>query len=387
MTTGVSKDYIPKHGAEISSVAIAKLPFMYDNNSLIDFADSWLGHKGDSLDLFKRVVSGSNIKTRSYAFSLDEIAQLRGQSHRAGEFARRAQEFGLQVSLDALANANLSVKEIKGVIFTSCTMPLIPAPDVALIEELGISPTVMRLPFYQHGCGGSAVGLRVAGALSAVTGPILLVSVELCSLLFHLIDVTTSSLIGSALFADGAAAVVIKPCTQEITFKQTDHKARIVGSSSYLIPKSAHLMGYNIEDNGPHLFLEKALPGVLASHAPDAIKSFLGTFGLSVTDVKHWLVHPGGKSILNLLTQALNLSHQQLYFSWEIFSRFGNMSSSTLLYVLEAFFLEQGKNSKVAEESVIESCATCSKVRSDEFIMVVGMGPGMSVELSLLRSS
>ena len=342
------------HLASVASVPAAD---RYSIQQVLDAAQVWLAGKPAELQLFERFHRASRTEARSYVVPLTEILQLDGQAERAAKFARHGLPLACQAVEQALHGANLTAAEIGTVIFTSCTAPLIPSLDVSVLQHVGFSPSVRRVPMYQQGCAGGVVGLALANRLSAAGENVLLLSVELCSLLFRLKESDGVHLLGSALFADGAAASVVTPQDGSLSFR---------GARSHLIPESTHLMGYEIRDDGAHLLLDRELPSALQGVIGEVIASFLAEHGLRQSDIPWWVIHPGGVRILEGIGSLLELRPEQYSPSFEILSSLGNVSSATVQFVLERW------------------------LKSDAFqpgdnVLMVGIGPGLTIELILFE--
>ena len=228
------------------------------------------------------------------------------------------------------------------------------------VDDLGLSRSVNRIPIYQHGCAGGVIGLAIANRVLKPREKAILASVELCSLVYQARDLSGGNLVGSAIFGDGAAAVLI----------DSDETAglRIVDSCSHLVPNSASLMGYNSEDDGPHLRLDRALSQSLAEHAPPFLRSFLAKHELREQDINWWLFHPGGVKVLAALESALHIERDRSSWSWEVLERFGKMSSCSILFVIESFMRSKA-------------------IKPGELACVVGVGPGLTIEAVLLEAA
>ena len=244
-------------------------------------------------------------------------------------------------------------------------MPIVPALDTHLINSLGLRNDIVRVPIYQYGCVGGAAGLSLASSLATTGKRVLVLSVELCSLGFQSGDHRGSSLVGSAIFADGAACAVIAPPTAQ-DGKATIGDLKFLGSQSFVVPNSTHLMGYDILDGGTHLRLDRELPSALAAQAPSRVKQFLALHGLTADDVAWWLFHPGGVKVLQSLEETFALRAEQSRFSWNVLSQHGNMSSASILFVI-ADFISSGA------------------ARPGDKALVFGVGPGLTIELILLE--
>jgi alkylresorcinol/alkylpyrone synthase len=219
---------------------------------------------------------------------------------------------------------------------------------------------------YQHGCVGGAVGLSLANKLVKATGePSAVVSLELCSLIHQGEDLSRGSLVGSAIFGDGAGCAVITP--EPVSGVSA---IQILGASSYLIPGTEQLIGYQILDDGTHLKLDKEVVLNLINHVPGAVQIFLETQGLESTDIDAWLLHPGSAKIVESLEQGLGLRPEATRWTWEVLTRQGNMSSASVFFVLAEYLKdrerEQGPRGKGGKA------------------LMLGVGPGISLELVLL---
>lgn len=347
--------------ASLTSVTAVPAPNRFSAPAVVDAARVWLEGREEEHRLFERFLRSTGTRNRCYGLTLDEILNLGGQTARAELFAERARPIAERVITEALEGAGLKPAEVDSVIFTSCTAPLIPSLDASILPAMGFRTNVNRLPIYQYGCAGGVAGLSVAKRFADGGATVLLLSVELCSLLFRLKESTPVHLLGAALFADGAGAAVVRPegggSSRSIT---------IVGAQSALLPETTSLMGYNIREDGNHLRLEKELPAVLHNAIGGIIRSFLADQGLTERDVPWWLVHPGGMKILDGIQALFQLEERQIAWSADVLREVGNISSATVLFVLSDFLQRQ-------------------VARPGEYALMVGIGPGLTVELVLFR--
>ena len=351
--------------SHLTHISTAEPRFAATTDDMLTAAKGWLDSSPEELALFSRFLLSSKIATRHFALPLEEIRSLNGTANRASRYLEEARLLGEQAVTTALAAASLRADEVDVLITTSCTMPIVPALDTHLINSLGLRNDIVRVPIYQYGCVGGAAGLSLASSLSQTGKRVLVLSVELCSLGFQSGDHRGSSLVGSAIFADGAAcAVIAPPAAGERTPALGELK--FLGSQSFVVPNSTHLMGYDLMDGGTHLRLDRELPSALAAHAPSRVKQFLESHGLVADDIAWWLFHPGGVKVLQSLEETFGLGAEQSRFSWNVLSQHGNMSSASILYVISDFI-----NSKAA--------------RSGDKALVFGVGPGLTIELILLE--
>lgn len=331
--------------------------YHYGRQELSAAGAAWLGEHSPEHEVFNRFLGSACIDHRSFAVPLDRIIALEGAEERTRIFEREGFALGAEVIHKTLSAANTRPSEIETLVFSSCSSPTIPSLETRLITQLELPATTMRVPVYQYGCAGGAAGLSLARQLARVRGKTLLVCVELCSLVFQREHLARGNLVGSVLFGDGAAAALLEPAEDPGWF--------VRATQSYLLPESADLMGYDIKDSGTHLRLLPELPGRLAKEVPDLIDDFLTRHAIDKNAVGGWLVHPGGVKILDTLAGLLAIPPEKIRWSYESLAVHGNMSSASLLFVLEAFLADRSVDSQYA--------------------VMLGIGPGLTIELLLLE--
>lgn len=341
----------------LTKIATALPEFSYSSREILDSSRKWLSKNPGDFELFERFVSSSKIGRRHFALPLDRILTLIDPAQRAEIFMHEGVKLGVEAVNKCLKESKKNAADIKTVVFSSCSVPVIPSIDARIIQEVGIPLTVKRVPMYQHGCAGGAVALGLSQALVESFGSTMLISVELCSLVYQGGDFNPGNLVGSALFADGAAATLIEPGNGEIS---------IEANSSALLPCSHDLMGYDISSDGSHLRLKKELPSELGRAAPVLIKDFLEKNDLKPNNISSWLFHPGGVKILKLLEEEFSLQPSQTHWAWDVLENCGNMSSASILFVVDKYMRDR-------------------EYKSGDRALVVGIGPGLTLELILLK--
>lgn len=343
--------------AAVCSIGTAIPPYKYSISDVQQFGDRWLSDHLSNKELFYRFVRASKVAERSFVMPPSAILSIGGMRERAAIFEEHAPSLGATAMQDALMQSDLNPHDLRSLIFTSCSCPSIPSVDALMIERLNLDRSINRTPIYQHGCAGGVVGLRLASELCKVQGPVAVTSVELCSLVFHRSNPTPAQLVGASIFADGAASVIVTPQDRGLVF---------LGSRSFLLPNSRHLMGYDVLDDGFHLKLDKHLPQALVEAAPTVIDTFLEHYDLDVEAIPYWLFHPGGAKILDFFDGALALAPDQAPWARNILSTVGNLSSATVMFVLKDFL-----DSKVC--------------RHGDKVVMVGVGPGLTIETILFE--
>ena len=274
-------------------------------------------------------------------------------------YETKAPLLALQSSRRALAEAGVTPQEVNHLITVSCTGFSSPGVDFHLCEQLALTPGVQRTHVGFMGCHAALNALRVANAITASDPKscVLVCAVELCSLHYQY-GWHAEQMVANALFADGAAAVVGKPSSD-------GHAgwASVVDTASWRIANSDDLMSWRIGDHGFQMTLSNQVPDVIREELSTWIAHWLAGNGLTTSEVDAWAIHPGGPRILDACQDALSLSDELLRPSRNVLSRCGNMSSPTVLFILDEIR---------------------QQVRGGHCVLLA-FGPGLTVEAILLR--
>ena len=252
--------------------------------------------------------------------------------HRMRTYVEEAPRLSMQAAGAALAGAGESPADVSQLVVVSCTGFSAPGLDAHLIDGLGLPSTVERTTIGFMGCHGAINGLRVAHALAAQRPGerVLLCAVELCSLHFQS-GWNSQQVVANSLFADGAAAVVATAGDGG----EPQDLPRLTTTGSRVFPGSREDMTWTIDDHGFRMTLSPRVPGLIRRHLPDWLGSWLGEHGLTPADVGSWAVHPGGPRILDAVEEAMELQPTALAASRAVLEEHGNMSSPTVLFILE----------------------------------------------------
>jgi predicted naringenin-chalcone synthase len=259
----------------------------------------------------------------------------------------------------ALERSGVEPSAITHVVTVSCTGFSAPGVDLGLMGRLGLAPTVERTHVGFMGCHGSLNGLRVARGLIAAEpeARVLLCSVELCSL-HNSYGWNPRRMVGNALFADGAAAVVLGPASASAARSAW----RLAANGACLFPDSEAAMAWFVRDHGFEMVLSPRIPSLIGRHVGPWLDSWLAKSGLTVADIASWAVHPGGPRVLSGVSEALGLAPDAVAISRSILARYGNMSSATVLFILD-------------EMTRADAPRPC---------VALGFGPGLAAEAALL---
>lgn len=291
---------------------------------------------GDNLkspELLDRLHSRTGVDMRHLAFPLQRYAEFGswGETNRA--WLEVAEELGARAIDDALARAGLGRGDLDALFVVSITGVASPSLDARLINRMGLRPDIKRTPIFGLGCVAGAVGLtRAADYTLAYPGHCAaLLSVELCSLTLQRDDLSTANLISSGLFGDGAAAVVIAGAEAHAP----QPGPRILATHSVFYPGSEDIMGWAISEAGFQIVLSPRLPQFIKGTLASDVDGFLNRHGLARADIGSWVIHTGGPKVLEAIQDALELDDRALERSWDCLRRVGNLSSASVLLVLE----------------------------------------------------
>ncbi len=239
----------------------------------------------------------------------------------------------------ALAAAQMEPQEITHLVTVSCSGFCAPGVDVQLFHELGLSPSVARTHVGFMGCHGALNGLRVARSFVEAdpNARVLLCAIELCTL-HHQYGWNPDQIVANALFADGSAAAVCVPGTEE---NGSEDSLSALSSASMIVPDTEDLMSWRIGDNGFQMGLSARVPDVIRTTLRSWLHGWLATEGVSPEQIGQWGIHPGGPRILQACLEALELEPEAIAASKGVLAEFGNMSSPTILFILDRLRRQQ----------------------------------------------
>ncbi len=277
------------------------------------------------------VFDNAAIDARHFARPLEWYAQPRTFAEKNAVYVEEALALSERLATQALDDAGITPQDVDAIVFVSSTGVSTPSLDAYLMQRMGISPGAARLPLWGLGCAGGAAGLaRASDMVRAGYRNVLLIAVEFCSLTFVLGDDSKSNFIGTALFGDGGAALVLGP--------ETDADAglmRIEHTHSALLNDTAPLTGWDVVEDGFKLRLSKDIPAMVLRALRPAVDASLATGGWTLDGVDTIAVHPGGTKVIEAYQAVLGLDTAMLDTSRETLREHGNMSSPTVLFALE----------------------------------------------------
>ena len=280
---------------------------------------------------------------------------------RMKRYSVEAPRLAEDVARRALQAADINANTITHLVTISCTGFEAPGFDISLVKRLGLPPTIARTHIGFMGCHGALNGLRAADAYVRADpkAVVLLCALELCSLHFSY-GRDTEQVVAHALFADGAAALVAAAGNDNATHRN-GHAWRLAASGSCILPDSEDMITWRIGDHGFNMTLSRRVPELIGQHLRPWLAEWLASQGLTLQEINSWAIHPGGPRIVASVAEALKLSPQAAAVSDQVLAECGNMSSPTVLFILERLRASGAKLPCVA----------------------LGFGPGVTAEAAL----
>jgi alkylresorcinol/alkylpyrone synthase len=291
---------------------------------------------GDRLakpEVLRRLHKNVGVDGRFLSLPIDAYSKLSGWGEPNNHWIRTALELGHCATSRGMTAAGLDVRDIGTLFFTSVTGISSPSIDARLINRMGLSPNIKRMPMFGLGCVAGAAGIaRAADYVRAYPDQAaVILAVELCSLTLQREDMSMANLISSGLFGDGAAAVVV--AGQECAVRRNG--PRILATRSVFYPETEEMMGWDISEKWFRIMLSPEVPDLIRRHLGQDVDRFLGDLGRERDEVGSWVLHTGGPKVLQATASALALENGQLSASWDCLKRMGNLSSASVLVVLE----------------------------------------------------
>ncbi len=344
-------------------VTVAKqLPkYSRSTKDILPFVNLWLQNQDDR---FRRKVikifEGAGVDKRYGIMNIDEVFNTTSFAEKNAIYVREIKKLGVSVLEKALGQANWKASSLDYIITVSCTGIMIPSLDAYLINALGLREDVVRLPVTEMGCAAGVSGLIYAhNFLKSNPGKrIALVAVESPTATFQLNDYSMANMVSAAIFGDGAACVLLSS-------ENTAVGPKIIGEEMFHFKNATHLMGFDLSNTGLKMILDQSVPEAIASNFSKIIHPFLEKNKSSIEEVGHLIFHPGGRKIVQTVDDLFGKLGKNIEDTREVLRLYGNMSSVTVLYVLERFL---NKDIEEGEQG-----------------LVLSFGPGFSAQRVLLE--
>ncbi|MBU8879023.1 type III polyketide synthase [Bacillus sp. FJAT-29790] len=356
----------------IVSVAEAIPVHVLKQDEAMNFARDLFSDSFHDIERLLKAFHNGQIEKRHFAKGLDWFKANKSFAERNQAYIECAVELGTEAIENCLKSniflqKEIPYNEIDAIFCISSSGLATPSIEARIMNKLPFSQHTKRIPIWGLGCAGGASGLSRAHeyCLAFPHAKVLVLSIELCSLTFQRNDRSKSNLIGTSLFADGVAcALVTGDQADRRSFQKMETVPAIIATQSTMLPGSLDVMGWEVRDEGLFVVFSKDIPTIIASWLKPNVTEFLLQNELAITDLHHFIAHPGGKKVIDAYVQSLQFDPEMTKISLEVLKQYGNMSASTILYVLKRF-MEIGQ--------------------AGEYGLATALGPGFSSEMLLIK--
>ncbi len=344
------------------TTAVSQLPeYSKTTAEVIPFVEAWLANEDQR---FRRKVvklfEGAGVDQRYSIMNPEEVFTATSFEDKNKIYEREAKFLGKKVLQKALKDANWKAEDLDYIITVSCTGIMIPSLDAFLINELGLRQDVVRLPVTEMGCAAGISGIIYAKQfLAANPGKrAAVVAFEAPTATFQFNDMSMANMVSAAIFGDGAACVLLSS-------DEADKGPKIIGEGMYHFFDATHMMGFDLTNSGLKMILDIEVPQKIADHFPEIIHPFLEKYQTNIEEINHLIFHPGGKKIIQTVEALFSDLGKNINDTKAVLQLFGNMSSATVLFVLERILRQNPKK--------------------DEKGIMLSFGPGFSAQRVLLE--
>jgi alkylresorcinol/alkylpyrone synthase len=316
---------------KIAGVASAFPKNYYPQKFLLEQLQQLWGESLKNPQTLARLHRNVAVEGRHLALSYEKYFDLNTWGQANDVWMKVAQELGEQAICRALNHSGIEASKLGAFIFTSVTGICSPSIDALLVNKMGLPVHIKRVPIFGLGCVAGAAGIaRASDYVKAYPSQAaVLLSVELCSLTIQKEDLTVANMISSGLFADGSAAVIV-------TGDDIDSAGpEILATQSIFYPNTEEMMGWKVSEKGFRITLSPEVPNLIRENLGGNMDAFLASQGYKRSDIKSWVLHTGGPKVLEATAEALGLHDGELDASWDCLKKVGNLSSSSVLCVLE----------------------------------------------------
>ncbi len=322
----------------VKNVTCLSLEHKAPQSALRKLAEKTFAGSFADLDRLLESFENSEIKERNLCVPIEYFSSHKTFSERNEDYVRLATELTSQSVKACLENSGVSTAEVTDFIFVSSTGLSTPSIDALVVNELKLNQNITRIPMWGLGCAGGVAGIALACKLAKADPDaiVLVAATELCSLTFIKGDMSKSNLIATGLFSDGIAAALI--CGDSAAEKiKGSFDLRYLDSRSRIYYDSKDVMGWEIKDEGFKVVFSKDIPNIVSMQVKDDVRSFIDSRNLTISEISNFIIHPGGVKVIDAYVRSLDIENIKFANTRSVLQKFGNMSSATVLYVLNEF--------------------------------------------------
>lgn len=317
----------------ITHVETVNAPYLASQAETVAIVRDLFQSHYPNIDRLLKVFDNGEIEQRYFAAPLDWLKEERSFQEKNDLYIEQSVKMGKEAVEKCLQNTGTDKEEIAAFFFISSSGLSTPTIDIRIMNELSFPPHVKRIPLWGLGCAGGAAGIsRAHEYLRAYPKEkVLVLCIELCSLTFQQKDMSKSNFIGTSLFADGAACVLMEG--EEV--KRTGVALMTKDTHSVWMKHSEDVMGWKVKDSGLHVLFSRDIPTLIEKWLKPNVEQFLEKVNKPWQHVDYFIAHPGGKKVIDAYEKSLSLSENKTSASRAVLRKQGNMSSPTVLYVLK----------------------------------------------------
>lgn len=355
---------------KILSVSTFKPPHEVKQQQAVELTRSLFSKKYKDIERLLKVFQNGDIETRNVCMPLEWYGKAHDFAERNDLYIHHTVDFGVQAILtclqgEGMLDAPIEPSMIDAIFFISSSGISTPSIEARIMNKIPFRDNTKRIPIWGLGCAGGASGISRAYeyCLAFPEANVLVLSAELCSLTFQKDDYSKSNLVGVSLFSDGIACALVSGDKSSVRVKKA--MPSVIATTSKLMPDSENVMGWDVKNTGLYVVFSKSIPAVITNWLGPFVHEFLGEQGLTKDTITHFVAHPGGKKVLEAYETALGFDPTKTDISRDVLRHNGNMSSPTILYVLEKFMQ--------------------SEPVAGEYGLMAALGPGFCGELLLLK--
>jgi predicted naringenin-chalcone synthase len=346
---------------KITSVATQLPPYTRSTEEIIPFLKVWLTGQDERYQ--RKVIKlfeNAGVERRYSIMDAEEVFLHTSFEEKNDIYKRESIKMAESALTKSLNKASLTPTDIDFIITVSCTGIMIPSVDAYLINKLEMKQDIVRLPVTEMGCVAGISGMIYANNFLKANPNkrAVVIAIESPTSTFQIEDFSMVNIVSAAIFGDGCACTILSSYEEE-------EGPEIIDEAMYHFYDSEHMMGFELKNSGLQMVLDKEVPEKIATHFPKFVHPFLERNNLSIEDVDHLIFHPGGKKIVQTIEELFGSLGKNIDITKAVLKDYGNMSSATVLYVLERF-INQG-------------------VKKGDIGLMLSFGPGFTAQRLLLK--
>jgi len=346
---------------KITAVATQLPPYSRSTEEIIPFLKVWLSeqeerHQRKVIKLFEN----AGVDRRYSIMDAEEVFLKTSFEEKNEVYKRETIKLAEGALTKALNKASLQSTDIDYIITVSCTGIMIPSVDAYLINKLDMKQDIVRLPVTEMGCVAGVSGMIYANNFLKANPNkrAVVIAVESPTSTFQLEDYSMTNIVSAAIFGDGCACTILSSYEHE-------QGPEIIDEAMYHFYNAEQMMGFEIKNTGLQMVLDKEVPEKIASHFPKIVHPFIERNNLTIEDVDHLIFHPGGKKIVQTIEELFGVLGKNIDNTKAVLKEYGNMSSATVLYVLERFMEQEPQQGEIG--------------------LMLSFGPGFTAQQILLK--